>query len=84
MYSRTSAASSRNEGDRSVGALGALNRVYINIGLYSEEWLRHFNPGLVGWEDKAGAIAVRLSENPKWDRGKSVLRIRVTIESAET
>jgi len=31
----------------SVGALGALNRVYLNIGLFSEEWLLHFNP-LVG------------------------------------
>jgi len=35
------------DGADSVGALGALNRVYINIGLFSEEWLRHFNP-LVG------------------------------------
>ena len=26
-----------------VGALGALNRVFINIGLFSEEWLLHFN-----------------------------------------
>jgi hypothetical protein len=26
-----------------VGALGALNRVYLNIGLFSEEWLLHFN-----------------------------------------
>jgi hypothetical protein len=32
------------DGADSVGALGALNRVYLNIGLYSEEWLRHFNP----------------------------------------
>ncbi len=31
------------DGSDSVGALGALNRVYLNIGLYSEEWLRHFN-----------------------------------------
>lgn len=31
----------------SIGALGALNRVYLNIGLFSEEWLLHFNP-LVG------------------------------------
>jgi hypothetical protein len=31
----------------SVGALGALNRVYLNIGLFSEEWLLHFN-ALVG------------------------------------
>jgi hypothetical protein len=30
-----------------VGATGALNRVYLNIGTFSEEWLTHFNP-LVG------------------------------------
>ncbi len=35
------------DGADSVGVLGALNRVYINIGLFSEEWLLHFNP-LVG------------------------------------
>lgn len=35
------------DGADSVGALGALNRVFVNIGLFSEEWLRHFNP-LVG------------------------------------
>src|SRR5579863_4946677 len=35
------------DGSDSVGALGALNRVYVNIGLFSEEWLRHFN-ALVG------------------------------------
>ncbi len=32
------------EGADSVGVLGALNRVYINIGLYSEDWMTHFNP----------------------------------------
>jgi hypothetical protein len=37
------------DGADSVGALGALNRVYINIGLFSEEWLLHFRP-LVGGE----------------------------------
>ncbi len=31
------------DGSDSVGALGALNRVYLNIGLFSEEWLTHFN-----------------------------------------
>jgi hypothetical protein len=36
------------DGADSVGVLGALNRVYMNIGLYSEEWLRHFNPVLGG------------------------------------
>ena len=35
------------DGSDSVGALGALNRVYLNIGLFSEEWLLHLNP-LVG------------------------------------
>jgi hypothetical protein len=35
------------DGADSVGALGALNRVYLNIGLFSEEWFLHFNP-LVG------------------------------------
>jgi hypothetical protein len=36
------------DGSDSVGVLGALNRVYINIGLYSEDWLTHFNPFLGG------------------------------------
>ena len=36
------------DGSDSVGALGALNRVYINIGLFSEEWLLHFLPLLGG------------------------------------
>ena len=36
------------DGADSVGVLGALNRVYINIGVYSEEWLRHFNPIIGG------------------------------------
>lgn len=38
------------DGSDSVGVLGALNRVYINIGLFSEEWLRHFNPLIGGKE----------------------------------
>ncbi len=32
------------DGSDSAGALGSLNRVYVNIGLFSEEWLEHFNP----------------------------------------
>lgn len=35
------------DGSDSVGALGALNRVYVNIGLFSEEWVNHFIP-LIG------------------------------------
>ncbi len=36
------------DGSDSVGALGALNRVYVNIGLFSEDWLTHFKPILGG------------------------------------
>jgi mono/diheme cytochrome c family protein len=36
------------DGADSVGALGALNRVYLNIGLFSEEWLLHFRPFVGG------------------------------------
>lgn len=35
------------DGSDSVGALGALNRVYVNIGLFGTEWVKHFIP-LVG------------------------------------
>src|SRR5688572_15697202 len=35
------------DGADSVGALGALNRVYLNIGTFSEEWTQHFLP-LIG------------------------------------
>ena len=35
------------DGSDSIGPLAALNRVYLNIGVFSEEWLLHFNP-LVG------------------------------------
>ncbi len=38
------------DGSDSVGVLGALNRVYLNIGLFSEEWLLHFNPLIGGKE----------------------------------
>ncbi|WP_047498170.1 hypothetical protein [Terriglobus sp. TAA 43] len=38
------------DGADSVGVLGALNRVYLNIGLYSEEWTKHFRP-LVGGQE---------------------------------
>jgi hypothetical protein len=35
------------DGADSVGALGALNRVFLNIGMFGEEWVQHFRP-LVG------------------------------------
>ncbi|MGH6868254.1 MAG: hypothetical protein ACREDA_05155, partial [Methylocella sp.] len=36
------------DGADSVGILGALSRVYVNIGLYSEDWFTHFNPSVGG------------------------------------
>ena len=48
------------DGADSVGALGALNRVYVNIGLFSEEWLQHFN-ALVGGK-KVSPIEIAVAE----------------------
>jgi hypothetical protein len=36
------------DGSDSIGVIAALNRVYLNIGLFSEEWLLHFRPMLGG------------------------------------
>jgi hypothetical protein len=36
------------DGADAVGAVGALSRVYVNIGLYSEDWFTHFNPAVGG------------------------------------
>jgi hypothetical protein len=49
------------DGSDSVGALGALNRVYLNIGAFSEEWLLHFNP-LVGGKP-ISPIEITVSRN---------------------
>jgi hypothetical protein len=38
----------QKDGSDSIGILGALNRVYLNIGLFSEEWLLHFNAVMGG------------------------------------
>ncbi|MFL6735542.1 MAG: c-type cytochrome [Sphingomonas sp.] len=54
------------DGADSVGALGALNRVYINIGLYSEEWLRHFNPVAGGKPISPIAIEVARQNSAYW------------------
>ena len=49
------------DGSDSVGILGALNRVYINIGLFSEEWLLHFNALLGG----KGITPIRIEDAEK-------------------
>ncbi len=54
------------DGSDSVGALGALNRVYINIGLYSEEWLRHFNAVVGGQPITPIEIATAQENSAYW------------------
>ena len=47
------------DGSDSVGALGALNRVYVNIGLFSENWIQNFIP-LVGAFGDLGITPFRI------------------------
>ncbi len=54
------------DGSDSVGALGALNRVYLNIGLFSEEWLLHFNPVIGGKPISPIAIASAEKNSSYW------------------
>lgn len=54
------------DGADSVGALGALNRVYLNIGLFSEEWLLHFNPLVGGKRVTPIEIAVARRNSTYW------------------
>lgn len=54
------------DGADSVGLLGALNRVYLNIGLYSEEWLRHFNPVVGGKDITPIEIATAQKNSTYW------------------
>jgi hypothetical protein len=54
------------DGADSVGLLGALNRVYLNIGLFSEEWLLHFNPVVGGKAITPIQIAVAQKNSGYW------------------
>jgi hypothetical protein len=54
------------DGSDSVGALGALNRVYLNIGLFSEEWLTHFNAVVGGKPITPIEIAVAERNSSYW------------------
>ena len=54
------------DGADSVGLLGALNRVYLNIGLFSEEWLLHFNPVVGGKTISPIQIAVAQKNSGYW------------------
>jgi len=54
------------DGSDSVGALGALNRVYLNIGLFSEEWMLHFNALAGGTPITPIEIAVARKNSGYW------------------
>lgn len=54
------------DGSDSVGVLGALNRVFVNIGLFSEEWLRHFRPLVGGKEISPIRIKVMTENSAYW------------------
>jgi hypothetical protein len=59
------------DGSDSVGALGALNRVYLNIGLFSEEWLRHFNPLIGGKPITPIEIKVARANSSFWQANEA-------------
>ncbi|WP_347986646.1 hypothetical protein [Methylomonas sp. AM2-LC] len=59
------------DGSDSVGALGALNRVYINIGLFSEEWLEHFNPLIGGKPISPMPIKSSRQNSAYWEANES-------------
>jgi hypothetical protein len=44
------------DGADSVGVMGALSRVYINIGTFHQEWVKHFNL-LIGGEQEPMDVA---------------------------
>lgn len=54
------------DGSDSVGALGALNRVFVNIGLFSEEWLEHFIPLVGGKKITPFEIAAANKNSANW------------------
>lgn len=54
------------DGADSVGGLGALNRVYFNIGVFSEESLRHVNPLVGGERQTPLEIAVARKNSAYW------------------
>ena len=55
------------DGADSVGALGALNRVFLNIGLFSEEWLLHFTPLLGGADITPIPIETARANSTYWN-----------------
>ncbi len=55
------------DGSDSTGSLAALNRVYVNIGLFSQEWLLHFIPLLGGANITPFPIATAAKNSVYWN-----------------
>ena len=73
------------DGSDSVGALGALNRVYLNIGLFSEEWMLHFRPVIGGQKITPIEIAVARKNSAYWGatENQSPLMARFLLRAGE-
>jgi hypothetical protein len=54
------------DGSDSAGVLAALNRVYVNIGEFHEDWIRHFVP-LVGGPETAFSIDNARRNSTYWN-----------------
>jgi len=61
------------DGADAVGILGALGRVYINIGEFHQEWLRHFNPLVGGKPQTPIEVAVAERNSVYWGATKQRL-----------
>jgi len=55
------------DGADSVGPLGALNRVYVSIGMHGDEWLRHFNPLVGGTNQTPIPVRDARAHSSYWD-----------------
>ncbi|HTV34007.1 MAG TPA: hypothetical protein VME69_13060 [Methylocella sp.] len=59
------------DGADSAGALGSFNRVYVNIGLFSEEWFEHFNPIVGGKPITAIPIKTGRENSSYWQANEA-------------
>lgn len=54
------------DGADAIGILGALSRVYLNIGEYHQEWIRHFRPLIGGRPQTPISIEVARENSTYW------------------
>ena len=54
------------DGADSVGVPGALQRVYVNIGEFHEEWIKHFLPLAGGVPETPFPVEVAQRDSPYW------------------